>query len=136
MAVTTVQLHLRQFSGAYAIARLDAAAPLPLWADGPGFVSIGRTDDELSIACLAERVPADVRRDDGWVCFKVQGPFDFAETGIALAIIRPLAEAGIGIFLVSTFDTDYLLVKAANLEQARSALLAAGHRLDKPTLRA
>jgi hypothetical protein len=74
---------LKQLEGDYAIARLDQGAPIPDWADGEGFVSIGRTEDELSVVCLAGRVPADIRHDAGWTCFKFQGPFAFDETGIA-----------------------------------------------------
>jgi uncharacterized protein len=121
------QLTLQALDGAYAISRLDATASIPAWADGEGFVSISRTDDELSVVCLADRVPGDVKSDDGWTCFKLVGPFAFDETGIALAVIKPLAEAGIGIFLVSTFDTDYLLVKSVDAANARQLLADAGH---------
>ena len=120
---------LKQLDGDYAIARLDRSAPIPAWADGEGFVSIGRTDDELSVVCLAARVPKDVRHDAGWTCFKFQGPFAFDETGIAAAVIQPLSEAEIGIFLVSTFDTDYLLLKQENTERARELLRGSGHKL-------
>lgn len=120
---------LRQLSGDYAVARLDQDAAVPDWADGEGFVSIGRTDDELSVVCRSDRVPAKVRHEAGWACFKFQGPFAFDETGIALAVIQPLAEADIGIFLVSTFDTDYLLLKQENAERAVELLREAGHKL-------
>jgi hypothetical protein len=123
------QINLRRLAETYAICRLAAFDPIPAWADGPGFVSIGRTEDELSIVCPVERVPTEVRQDSGWTCFKLQGPFAFNETGIALAVIRPLSEAGIGIFLVSTFDTDYLLVKSADTERASALLVEAGHRV-------
>ena len=119
---------LRPLAGRYAIARLEPTAAIPAWADGEGFVSIGRTAEELSVVCLAERVPGMVRHDGDWVCFKFEGPFAFDETGIALAVIRPLSETGIGIFLVSTFDTDHLLVKAAHADAARRLLIEAGHR--------
>lgn len=120
---------LKQLDGDYAIARLDHSETIPAWADGEGFVSIGRTEDELSVVCLAKRVPPSVRHDAGWTCFKFQGPFAFDETGIALAVIQPLAQADIGIFLVSTFDTDYLLLKHENADRARELLGAAGHKL-------
>jgi hypothetical protein len=123
------QVTLLPLSGTYAVARLDPHAPIPGWADGPGFVSISRTADELSVVCLAERVPGDVRADRAWSCFKFQGPFAFDETGIAAAVLQPLAADGIGIFLVSTFDTDYLLVQVADRERVIAALRAAGHRI-------
>lgn len=123
------QITLLPLSGTYAVARLDPLATIPGWADGPGFVSISRTADELSVVCLAGRVPGDVRADRAWSCFKFQGPFAFDETGIAVAVLQPLAADGIGIFLVSTFDTDYLLVQAADRERTIAALRAAGHRI-------
>lgn len=126
---TTPKVTIRALAGDYAIARLDPAVAIPAWADGEGFVSIGRTEDELSIVCLAARVPADVRHDGDWAAFKFQGPFAFNETGILLSVIRPLSENGIGIFAVSTFDTDYLLVKQADVGEALPLLKAAGHTL-------
>ena len=122
-------LVLQELADDYAICRLDPGAAIPAWADGDGFVSISRTEDELSVVCLAARVPGEVRADASWVCFKLQGPFPFDATGIALSVIEPLASAAIGIFLVSTFDTDYLLVKQDNAERARDVLAHAGHRL-------
>jgi uncharacterized protein len=118
---------LTELAGDYAVSQLNRTAPIPAWADGDGFVSIGRTADELSVVCLAERVPAGIRTDGPWSAFKFEGPFDFAETGIAAAVIGPLAEAKIGVFLVSTFDTDYLLVKRAARDVALSALRQVGH---------
>jgi hypothetical protein len=120
---------LRELAGSYAIARLGAADPIPAWADGDGFVSISRTGDELSIACREERVPSDIKQDSGWTCYKFQGPFAFDETGIVLSVIRPLSENGIGIFVVSTFDGDHLLIKTPDKPKARELLQAAGHAL-------
>lgn len=122
-------LTLLELKGDYAVSRLAADEAIPAWADGAGFVSISRTEDELSVVCRADRVPGDVRSDAPWTAFKLQGPFPFDATGIALSVIEPLATAGIGIFLVSTFDTDYLLVKGENAERTRMLLTEAGHRL-------
>lgn len=122
-------LTLLELSGDYAVSRLDAHASIPSWADGAGFVSICRTEDELSVVCLAARVPADIRSDQPWTCFKLVGPFPFDATGIALSVIEPLSGAGVGIFLVSTFDTDYLLVKTDNAARTRALLTEFGHRL-------
>lgn len=123
------KIRLRQLRGDYAIARLDRGVPVPAWADGAGFVSISRTEDELSVVCQSDRVPVDIRHDAGWTCFMFEGPFAFDETGIALAVIRPLSEADIGIFLVSTFDTDYLLIKQESVDRARELLSEAGHKV-------
>ncbi|XUY27584.1 ACT domain-containing protein [Agrobacterium sp. rho-8.1] len=123
----TTSIKLKILPDIYAIARLEPNAALPDWADGPGFVSISRTDDELSIVCKEARIPDGLRKDGGWSCFKLLGPFEFGETGIVLSVIRPLSENGIGIFLVSTFDGDHLLVKATDLEKACLLLAGAGH---------
>jgi uncharacterized protein len=122
-------LQLRRLAETYAVCQLSADAPIPSWADGVGFVSISRTTDELSIVCLADRVPDDVRSEQGWSCLQLVGPFEFTLTGILAAILEPLADAGIGIFAVSTFDTDYVMVKAEKLEATIIALEARGHRV-------
>lgn len=111
----------------YAVCRLSPTAPVPAWADGQGFVSISRNADELSVVCPQERVPGGVKADLEWRCFKFQGPFAFNETGILASVLEPLAQAKIGIFAVSTFDTDYLLIKSENLEPTLQALKSAGH---------
>jgi len=124
-----VHVGLQALAGDYAVSQLAQEVPLPAWADGPGFVAIARTQDELSVVCLAERVPAGTKSAGPWRALKFLGPFAFSETGIAAAVLQPLAQAAIGIFLVSTFDTDYLLVKAVDFERSCAALAAAGHRL-------
>jgi hypothetical protein len=118
---------LKALTGNYAIARLAPAETIPVWADGEGFVSISRSDDELSIVCLQQRIPSDVKQDGDWTGFKLQGPFAFGETGIVLSVIRPLSENGLGIFVVSTFDGDHLLVKNADAADAKRLLAEAGH---------
>lgn len=123
------KIKLRELLGTYAICRLDCREAIPPWADGDGFVSISRTAEELSIVCLAQRVPATLQASRNWRCFQFAGPFSFDEAGIALSVIRPISESGVGIFLVSTFDTDYLLVQEAQLERAKEVLLSAGHLL-------
>lgn len=122
-------LELSELSDAYAVCRLPASAPLPEWAQAhtDDFISISRTADELSIVCGAELVPSNVRSESDWTCFKVAGPLDFDEIGIVASLAAPLATAGIGIFVVSTFDTDYLLVKSAARHRAVAALTDAGH---------
>ncbi len=123
------RITLKMLDGSYAIGRLAAGELVPAWADGTGFVSISRTEEELSIVCRAERMPQEIHADRDWVCFQFLGPFAFDQTGIALAVIRPLSEGEVGIFLVSTFDTDYLLIKQPLLERAKRLLLDAGHTL-------
>jgi len=112
------------------ICRLDPDAPVPVWTHASsGFVSITRTADELSIVLPAGSAPAGVRCEGGWSVFKLQGPFDFALAGILASVLGPLAAAGIPILAISTFDTDYVLVKEENAGAAARALEAAGHEL-------
>lgn len=111
--------------GRFAVARLGAEAPVPPWAAGT-FVSITRTADELSIVCAEDWIPAEVRAERGWACLRVTGAIPFETTGVAAALTAPLAAAGISVFLVATFDTDYLLVKKDRLKEACQALRGAG----------
>ncbi len=92
------RVRLRRLEGSYSVCRLDVQNAIPAWADGDGFVSISRSDDELSVVCRSERVPAGVRQDGGWSCYKLIGPFAFDETGIVASVISPLSENGLGIF--------------------------------------
>jgi len=112
-----------------AVCRLDADAAVPAWATVGPLFSVTRIADELSIICPEECVPVGVRCEKGWRAFKLEGPFEFSEVGILSAVAAPLAEAGVGIFAVSTFDTDYLLVKEESLDPAAHALLGRGHEV-------
>jgi len=116
-------------AGRYAICRLEPTARIPDWATGQRLFSITRTASELSIVCPEEQVPADVPDDRGWRVLEVQGPFDLASTGVVASIAGPLATAGVSLFVISTHDTDYVLVKDAALGAAISALAAWGHRV-------
>ena len=121
-------LHFSLLPQTYAVARLPADAPVPAGVlEAPGFVSVSRTADELSIVCPQEAAPPAPKVDGGWRALKLHGPFAFDEVGVLAALLVPLAEARIGIFAVSTFDTDYLLVRAEALATAQAVLAAAGH---------
>jgi len=113
--------------GAFAVCRLDPSEAVPGWVAGSRLASITRTPEELSLVCAEERVPEDVRCERGWRCLVVQGPLPLTMTGVLESLARPLAEAGVSIFALSTFDTDHLLVQAAQLAKAVAALRAAGH---------
>jgi hypothetical protein len=123
-------LALSLLPGRYAVAQLPADSALPAWWPSTGMRHAGWTDDELSLVCEEAHVPGNVRCQRGWRMFELQGPFDFALTGILKAVLDPLAAAGIGIFALSTYDTDYVLVQAPRLDEALSALRDAGHRID------
>jgi gluconokinase len=115
--------------GTFAIAKLDGDRTVPDWATRGAFHSVSRAPDELSIVCRDQDVPDDVACERGWKCLRVAGQLEFVMTGILASIVNPLAEAEIPVFVISTFNTDYLLVKARDFESARRSLTAAGHRL-------
>ncbi len=93
------------------------------------FTSITRTNDELSVVCPTENLPADVRSSHRWLCLKLEGPFPFSLTGVLLSFIEPLSYSAIPIFAISTYDTDYVLVQEQDTDRALDVLLHAGHEL-------
>lgn len=125
------RLQLSVVPGELAVCRLAAEASVPPWLPTHGFVSVTRTAEELSIVCDATVVPSppgpEVRVQAGWRCIRFEGPFAFTETGILLSVLAPLAGAGVGVFVLSTFDTDYVLVPQDALDATVVALEAAGH---------
>ncbi len=134
MAEHTWNLTLTLLPGLYAVCRLAPDAPIPAWAGADpltdGICSITRTANELSIVCPQASVPAAVTADRDWRCLRVAGPFDLTtDVGVLAALATPLAAAGVGIFAVSTYDTDHLLIHAADLDRATAALTAAGHTI-------
>jgi hypothetical protein len=120
-------LRMELMEGRYAVVRLDAGEPSPAWAAEGPFVSITRTDAELSVVCLEQAVPAGARAERGWRCLRVAGPLGFGMTGILASLAGPLASSGVSIFVVSTYDTDYLLVQERDLDRGTDALSRAGH---------
>jgi len=120
-------MRLEVLRGEFAIVRLEATAGVPAWVEPSEFLSITRTSEELSIVCESSRVPLEIAAERGWRCMKVGGPLEFSLTGVLASLADPLARAGIPIFAISTFDTDYLLVKTATLEAAVAALESVGH---------
>lgn len=130
-AESPVDLRLRWLDGRYAICRLDATASVPAWARGDGpdeaatLLSVTRTGDELSIICDESLVPTgapDVRVESGWAALRVVGTLDFAVVGVLARLSSALAQAGVSIVAMSTFDTDLLLVRAVDVGRAEAAL--------------
>ncbi len=124
-------LKLEIILGNYAIYRLPPNSSIPTWAlNATGFSSVTLTTDELSIVCETQNTDLEnVKQDSGWACLKLIGPFAFDLTGILTSVLNPLRDAEIGIFAISTFDTDYVLVKLEHLERAVLTLKNAGHTI-------
>ena len=123
------QLKFRWLPGAYAIVRMDPEATVPDWATKGAFSSVTRSADELSIVCPADNLPANLSSECHWICFKLEGPFPFSQTGVLLSCIEPPSHNGVPIFAISTYDTDYVLVQEEFMVVAEQALGAAGHAL-------
>jgi hypothetical protein len=117
----------------FAVSRLPASAPAPAWAGAGHLQSVTRTSEELSVVCRAEAVPPEVASERGWRAIRVAGTLDFSLTGVLASLAAPLAEANLSIFALSTYDTDYVLVRDDGLERAVAALTAAGHRFPQGT---
>jgi len=120
-------LRFRVVEGRYAVCRLAPDEAVPAWAFSGRLWSITRTPEEISIICAEDAVPASVRHEGGWAALMLEGPFAFGLTGILASALVPLAGAEVPIFALSTFDTDWILLPVAMLEQAVEALKAAGH---------
>lgn len=128
-------LNLSVLPGLFAVCRLESSASLPEWALSSSFFSVTGTEAELSIVCSQSNVPEGIQHEPGWRCLGINGKLPFALTGIVASLANPLAEAGIGIFVISTYDTDYILVKSADLEAAVTAWKSAGHDIESSELK-
>ena len=118
----SLELHRETMS----VCRLEPGEPLPPWARGePLFVA--RTAEELSVVCVEEHVPAGITAERGWRCLRVAGVLDFGQVGVIASLTAPLADAGVSVFVVSSYDTDYLLVRGPDLPRAVEVLERAGH---------
>ncbi|MCJ7755344.1 MAG: ACT domain-containing protein [Thermoanaerobaculales bacterium] len=122
-------LHLTVLPEEFSVWRLAADAPLPP-VDSGSFLSMTRTNDELSIVSSSNNVPPGAKTETGWRCLRVEGPLAFEMTGVLAGLSVPLARAKVPIFVVSTYDTDYLMVKAADLNHACNTLRNEGHTVE------
>jgi hypothetical protein len=123
------RLKFRWLPGPYVVVRLAPDALLPDWATKGEFTSVTRTAEELSVVCHADNLPGDVHSQHHWLCYKLEGPFAFSLTGVLLSFIEPLSDNGIPIFVISTHDTDYVLVQEEYAGITQQALAEAGHEL-------
>lgn len=108
------------------VCRLDVPS-VPAWATQSAFLCFTKTPDEYSLVCESAYVPAEVKAEAGWSCMKVEGVLDFSLVGVIAGITQVLASAKISVFVVSTHDTDYVLVKSDMLEQAVGSLHSHGY---------
>jgi hypothetical protein len=127
---TAPQLTLLILRETFTICRLDKDAPIPDWVFQGSLYSVTRTKDELSIVCPLMNVPEGIACDQGWSCLKVKGPLDLSLTGIISSIASTLERENISLFSISTYDTDYVMVREKNLEKTIHALTETGHRIE------
>jgi hypothetical protein len=122
-------LPLVPVEGIFAVCKLSHDVPLPAWAAGSSFLSVTRTADELSVVCSQGAVPDGVQCDRGWRCLRVSGTLDLSLVGVLASMVGPLSDAAISVFVLSTFDTDYLLLKERDFGRAVEVLLRHGHSI-------
>jgi hypothetical protein len=125
------RLTLLVVDGDFAVCKLESDAPIPPWATAGQLFSVTRTADELSIVCCQDDVPEGVPCERDYCCLRVAGTMPFSVVGVLAALTVPVARAGISVFAISTFDTDYLLLKAGDFEKAIAALQQAGHSITR-----
>ncbi len=120
-------MKLTVLADSYAICRLDHDSEIPRWVHAShGFASITYTQDEMSVVSDQQFVPPDVQQDRDWRILKIIGPLDFTMVGVISSIAGLLADAGISLFNVSTYETDFIMVKQEVLEHALTVLRGAG----------
>ncbi|AFM00978.1 MULTISPECIES: ACT domain-containing protein [Desulfitobacterium] len=122
------RLTIKVFEEILSVCRLDKSARVPDWAEGD-FLTITRTPEELSIVCCQKNIPEDVKCERGWRYFKIDEVLDFSLVGILSLLSGTLASQGISIFAISTYDTDYILIKEEELDRAIEALRLEGHHV-------
>jgi len=127
MPVTKRRFELSLLPETFTICHLAPDAAVPEWATQGQFFSITRTRDELSVIAETGLVPVGLRTEVSWRVMKVHGPFDFSEVGVLASLVAPLAAAGVSVFAISTFDTDYLVVQCIQLREAVAGLRDAAH---------
>ena len=123
------QLTLSILPDRFAVCKLEPEHNIPEWATRNTFWSVTKTQYELAIVCSEDNVPEDIEAKRGWRILEVEGPLDFSMTGVLSGLTTPLAESKISVFVLSTYLTDYLLIRERDLKYATMALRARGHRI-------
>jgi hypothetical protein len=122
-------LELRTISGQFGICKLQSGASIPSWAISGKFWSVTRTETEISVVCPQENMPQGTEAERNWRVLEVAGPLSFEMVGVLLSLAALLAEAGVSIYSVSTFETDLILIREESFEIACRALTKAGHKI-------
>ncbi|MBY2478332.1 ACT domain-containing protein [Clostridioides difficile] len=123
-------MKLKLFAEEYAVCRLNNDSKIPTWIDTKNFYSITKTEDELSIVCSNNNIPSDVKSEKEWRILKILGPLDFSLIGILSKLSGLLAENKISIFAISTYDTDYILIKEKDIKNACKILNCNGYEVE------
>lgn len=123
-------MKLKLFLEEYAVCRLNSNSKIPTWIDTKNFYSITKTDDELSVVCSNNNIPSDVKSEKEWRILKILGPLDFSLIGILSKISGLLADNKISIFAISTYDTDYILIKENDIKNACKILNCNGYEIE------
>ncbi|MFC4786102.1 ACT domain-containing protein [Nocardioides sp. MAHUQ-72] len=123
-------MKLNQFPETLAVVRLGPGSEIPAWAESSSIFSVTATATETSVVCAGRSVPTKAVHHKPFTAFAVEGPLDFALTGVLVELLTPLAEAEISVFTLSTFDTDWVLVPTADAARAAEAWRDAGHEVE------
>ena len=118
---------LEQFPEKLAVVRLGAGTDVPAWAESSSLFSVTASARETSIVCARRSVPKKVQQQGPFTAFAVQGPLDFALTGVLVTLLQPMADAEISVFTISTYDTDWLLVHVNDADRAAEEWRRHGH---------
>ena len=131
-----LMLKLKIVNGCYSICKLAVSSKIPDWIFKSHFYNIVKTEEELSLVCESKNIHGNLFRDKnntskleeekGWGLIKVEGPLDLNLTGVSASLLNPLAKGKVNVFAISTYDTDYLLVKIEKLQVAKQLLEKAG----------
>ena len=126
-----VGMNLIVYDGLFAICRLDPGGDVPSWSSKSPFLSVTRSSDELSIVCSQHVIPQTIRCSRNWRLLRIEGVLDLQLTGVLNGLLSPLAVAGVTVFTLSTFDTDYIMVPEQMLDRVCEVFKAEGHRIVK-----
>lgn len=129
--MNSIKLTMKLLKEKYSVCRFDKNNTIPTWAANGDFFSITKTEDELSIVCLKDNVPNGVKCETDWKILKVEGPLDFSLVGILSSISSLMAREKISIFALSTYDTDYILIKENDIDAAINTLIKNNYAVNK-----